>query len=356
MNKVKLLVIPLLAAWLVGCASPSYYAQALGGQFELWRKSEPIAQLLADSRTQPQIKTKLQTVHAIRQFASAELHLPDNGSYRSYVDLQRPFVVWNVFAADEFSVEPMHWCFMVVGCVDYRGYFSKEGAEAFAAELRAQGRDVYVGGVPAYSTLGYFDDPILSTFIRYPDAELARLVFHELSHQLVYVAGDSKFNESFAVAVELEGVKRWLDAHGTKADLSNFAAARSRRNDYIALVETYRHKLQTLYASDIAIEAKRSAKAQLFLDMKNDYEKLKVAWGGFSGYDWLFAKPLDNAFIASTSIYTQLVPAFQSLLAKSEGNLDAFYASVKQLANSTKAKRDAQLAALMAETTLVSAR
>jgi predicted aminopeptidase len=354
--KLKLLLILLLSVCLAACASPTYYAQALSGQFELWRKSESISLLLSDSRTQPQVKTKLQTVYAIRQFASAELHLPDNGSYRKYVDLQRPFVVWNVFAADEFSVEPTEWCFMVVGCVGYRGYFSKEGAEAFAAELRAQGRDVYVGGVPAYSTLGYFDDPILSTFIRYPDAELARLVFHELSHQLVYVAGDSTFNESFAVAVELEGVKRWLDAHGTRVDHSNFAAARSRRSDYLDLVETYRHRLQALYASSVGTEAKRSGKAQLFRDMKYDYEKLKLAWGGFSGYDWIFSKPLDNAFIASTSIYTQLVPAFQSLLAKSEGNLDAFYAAVKQMANTTKAKRDARLAALMEETTLVSVR
>jgi len=356
MSKVKLLVVLSLAVWLVGCASPTYYAQALGGQFELWRKSEPIAQLLADSRTQPQIKSKLQTMHAIRQFASEELHLPDNGSYRKYVDLQRPFVVWNVFAADEFSVEPSEWCFVVVGCVGYRGYFSKEGAEAFAAELRARGRDVYVGGVPAYSTLGYFDDPVLSTFIRYPDAELARLVFHELSHQLVYVGGDSTFNESFAVTVELEGVKRWLDAHGTKADLGNFAVARGRRDDYLALVDTYRHRLQALYASKVTTAAKRSGKVQLFREMKNDYEKLKVTWGGFGGYDWIFSKPLDNAFIASTSIYTQLVPAFQSLLAKSGGNLDAFYAEVRQLANSSKAQRDARLAALMAETTLVSAR
>jgi predicted aminopeptidase len=355
-RKIKLPIVLLLIVCLAACASPGYYAQALGGQWELWRKSESIEQLLADSQTLPQIKSKLETVHAIRQFASQDLHLPDNGSYRKYADLKRPFVVWNVFAADEFSVKPREWCFMIVGCVGYRGYFSKEGAEAFAAELRAQGQDVYIGGVPAYSTLGYFDDPVLSTFIRYPDAELARLVFHELAHQLVYVGGDSTFNESFAVAVELEGVKRWIDSHGSSVDRSNFAASRARRSDYLELVETYRHKLETLYASSAAAETKRSAKAQLFQEMRDDYQKLKTAWGGFAGYDWIFAKPLDNAFIASTSIYTQMVPAFQYLLTKSGGNLDAFYASVKQLASASKAKRDAQLAALLAETMVVGAR
>lgn len=355
MRAAKLAILPILCVWLASCASPAYYAQAIGGQWELWRKSEPITQLIADPQTKPQLKAKLEAVHVIRDFASRELHLPDNGSYRNYADLQRPFVAWNVFAADEFSVRPKEWCFMVVGCVGYRGYFSKEGAEAFAADVRTEGSDVYIGGVPAYSTLGYFDDPVLSTFIRYPDSELARLIFHELAHQLVFVSGDSTFNESFAVAVEIEGVKRWIEARGSDADRTTFAAQRLRRDRYLQLVETYRRKLDALYGSNISAPDKRADKARLFQEMRDDYQRLKAAWGGFSGYDWIFSQPLNNAFIASNAIYTQLVPAFQALLAKNGGNLDAFYRSVRELASRSKPERDEQLAALMVPTTVVSA-
>ena len=213
----------LLAVALAGCADLPYYWQAAGGQFELWQRSRPIAELVADQTTEADIKARLERVQAIRAFASRELGLPDNASYRTYADLGRPFVVWNLFAAPELSLTPKEWCFPVAGCVTYRGYFAEAGARALAGELEAQGLDTYVGGVPAYSTLGWFADPLPSTVIGYPDLDLARLIFHELAHQVVYVPGDTLFNESFATTVEREGVRRWAEAKGTPADLNRLA-------------------------------------------------------------------------------------------------------------------------------------
>ena len=199
---------------LSGCADLGYYLQSIDGQMQLNAARRPLAEVVADADTPEALKQKLRRAAAIRDFASRELKLPNNGSYRNYADLKRPFVVWNVFAAEEFSIEPQRWCFPFAGCVGYRGYFSKEAAEAFAAKLRAEGREVQVAGIPAYSTLGWFDDALLNTFMHYPDYELARLLFHELAHQVVYVKDDAEFNESFAVAVELAGLERWLAQEG----------------------------------------------------------------------------------------------------------------------------------------------
>jgi predicted aminopeptidase len=337
----------LLVFALSGCASPAYYAQAVGGQIELWRRAEPIEEVLARVKTPERLKTKLETVREIRRFASRELHLPDNRSYTKYADLKRPFVVWNVFAAEEFSVQPREWCFAIVGCVNYRGYFSREGAESYASELRAQGYDVYVGGVPAYSTLGYFDDPVLSTFIHYPETELARLIFHELAHQLVYAKGDSTFNESFASTVEEEGVRRWIAGHGGVADQASFAAAQQRKHDYLSLVEAYRGKLQLLFASEASNQEKRADKKRLFQEMKTDYQRIKAEWGGYSGYDRIFSQDLNNAFVASTSLYTQLVPAFQKLLEKNGGDLPRFYEAARRLADEPADVREAHLNELL---------
>ena len=337
----------LLVFFLTGCATPGYYAQAVGGQIELWRQAQPISDMLARSDTPAPLRAKLLKVRDIRQFASRELGLPDNGSYTKYADLKRPFVTWNVFATDEFSVQPKEWCFLVVGCVSYRGYFSRDDAESYTSELRTMGYDVYVGGVPAYSTLGYFDDPVLSTFINYPETELARLIFHELAHQLVYAKGDSTFNESFASAVELEGVKRWIDTHGNPADDANFATWQGRRQDYLVLVEKYRGKLHDLYSSTASIEDKRSGKVRLFREMKDDYQQLKLTWGGFAGYDRIFSQNLNNAFIVSTALYTQLVPAFQRLLEKTGNDLPRFYEAARALAKEPREARDVAFAALM---------
>jgi predicted aminopeptidase len=336
-------VLVLALAGVAGCSTLGYYLQAVNGQMELTRKARPIPQVLGDEHTPEDLKARLARVQEIRTFASQELALPDNGSYRRYADLQRPYVVWNVFAAEEFSVVAKEWCFPVAGCVGYRGYFAQDAADAFAAQLRQQGVDVYVGGVPAYSTLGWMDDPVLSTFIRYPDTEIARLIFHELAHQVVYLPGDSTFNESFATAVELEGVKRWLAAQGTPEQFADFQAAQARKRDFAGLVTRYRDKLALLYASGKDAPAMRSAKADTLAQMRADYQALREQWGGFAGYDWWFDQPLNNAQIASVAMYTQLVPGFQKLLAESGGDLPRFYAAVKALAKAPEKERLAVL-------------
>jgi predicted aminopeptidase len=333
----------LVLAGFAGCSTLGYYLQAMNGQLELSRKARPIAQVLDDERTPTELKVRLEQVQEIRGFASRELALPDNGSYRRYADLQRPFVVWNVFAAEEFSVVPRQWCFPVAGCVGYRGYFVQADAEKLAAQLRDEGLDVYVAGVPAYSTLGWMDDPVLNTFIRYPETEIARLIFHELAHQVVYLAGDSTFNESFATAVELEGVRRWLHAQGTPEQLAAFQAAQVYRRDFAELVARFQDRLAQLYDSGGDPQAMRNAKARIFDQMRSDYRELRNQWGGFAGYDWWFDQPLNNAQVASVAIYTQLVPGFQQLLADSGGDLPRFYAAVEALAKMPEQGRVAAL-------------
>jgi predicted aminopeptidase len=328
-----------------GCSHVGYYVQSAQGQFDVSARSRPIAELIADPATDPKLRARLETVAAVRDYASRELGLPDNGSYRSYADLERPFVVWNVFAAGEFSVNAKQWCFPVAGCVGYRGYFSRADAEAFARQLATEGYEVYVGGVPAYSTLGWFDDPVLNTFVNYPDPELARLVFHELAHQVVYVRDDSAFNESFATAVELEGVKRWLAAAGRGGEYTAFETAQARRAQLAALVAKYRGALAAAYRAEASPEAKRAEKARLYGAMQADYATLKASWGGFAGYDRFF-DGANNARLASVGLYSELVPAFQGLLAAEGGDLGRFYVRVKALAAEPRAERRAALARL----------
>ncbi len=333
-----LAVLPLTA----GCSNFGYYLQSIDGQMNVLRKRQPIAQVVADPATPPALKSRLERALTARDFASSDLQLPDNPSYRSYADLQRPFVVWNVFAAAEFSIEPEQWCFLVAGCVGYRGYFAQAKAEAFAQGLRDQGLDVFVGGVPAYSTLGWFNDPVLNTFINYPDYELARLIFHELAHQVVYVKGDTEFNESFAVAVETEGVTRWIARFGDDKMRDNFMRSQVRRVQFSALVLKYRRELGALYRAKLAPAAMRERKAAIFAALKRDYQRLKTDWGGYAGYDRFLDEP-NNAKLASISIYNTLVPQFQEMIVKHNGDLAAFYADVKRLAALDKEERYREL-------------
>jgi predicted aminopeptidase len=272
--------------------------------------------------------------------------LPDNASYKQYADLGRQYVVWNVFAAPEFSLEPVQWCFPFAGCVGYRGYFSETEAEQFARELAAERRDVYVGGVAAYSTLGWFADPILNTFAHYPDVLLARLIFHELAHQVVYVADDSVFNESFAVTVEREGLRRWLARNGTDNDREVFKLMSTRREGFVRLLGTYRERLAALYKSGLAPDPMRAGKQRIFAEMDVDYRRLKAEWGGFAGYDRWFSQKPNNAHFVSIAIYTQMVPAFEALLQQSGGDLARFYAAVRQLAVLPREQRSTRLKAL----------
>jgi len=337
---LRVIVIVMLLA-LTGCTHVAYYVQSVSGQIDVWQRERAIDEIIADPATPDALREKLATVLRMREFASRELGLPDNASYRRYADLGRPYVVWNVFAAPEFSLKPVQWCFPVAGCVGYRGYFSKAQADEFAAQLAGrQGYDVFVGGVPAYSTLGWFSDPVLNTFIRYPDPGIARLIFHELAHQIAYVRDDTVFNESFAVAVEQESVSRWLARHGGPADKQIYARMQRHRDGFVRLVAAYRERLEALYASGQESESMRERKKQLFADLAHEYGQLKTKWDGFAGYDPWFARQPNNANLASVVIYTRKVPVFQALLAREGGDLPRFYAAVKALARLEKRERD----------------
>jgi predicted aminopeptidase len=334
-----------LVSGLCGCANISYYYQAVEGQMQIWHRSRPIAQVMEDAQTPPQVRERLALALRVRDFASAELALPDNGSYRKYADLERPFVVWNVFAAGELSIVPKEWCFPFAGCVGYRGYFNQARAEQFGEELRREGFDVFVQGIPAYSTLGWFDDPVLNTVVRYPEAQLAQLIFHELAHQVVYVKGDTVFNESFAVAVELEGVDRWLARDGNATKRTAFDLYEQRKTAFIGLVMKYRDSLKALYASTAPDAEKKRKKAETFAALKAEYLALKSSWGGFAGYDRFFAQELSNAHLVPVATYSELVSGFRRVLAENGGDFRRFFEAVKKLGKLPEEQRHAKLKA-----------
>ncbi len=339
------------ALMLASCSSLNYYAQAAQGQLSLLSDARPIEEWLADQNTDAKLKLRLSTARQIRTFAVQELALPNNSSYRNYASLARPYVLWNVVATPELSMRPIQWCFPVAGCVSYRGYYNKESAQQYAEGLRAQGHDVQVGGVPAYSTLGWFNDPLISTFINYPDAELARLLFHELSHQVLYVQGDSQFNESFASAVEEAGVQRWLSSYGNETMRENYIKFSARKQEFLTLLLGCRNALDKVYKSKLPEAQKRAEKARLFQKLKDDYQVLKAGWGGFAGYDRFFAEPLSNAHLASIATYNDFIPAFRALLAR-EKTLPRFYAAARKLADLDKKERHKRLK-LLAESSAV---
>jgi predicted aminopeptidase len=345
--------LALLAAGAVclssGCSTLGYYAQAAGGHMELVTRSRSLSGWIAAEGTEPRLRERLQLAQRMREFAVAELKLPDNASYRRYADLGRGAVVWNVVAAPELALTLKTWCFPVVGCVGYRGYFNREGADALAAELRAQGLDVSVYGVPAYSTLGRTNwmggDPLLNTFIQWPEGELAKLIFHELAHQVAYAGDDTTFNESFATSVERIGGRRWLERHATPEARQADVDAAQRREDFRALTQRTRESLATLYASAITESEKRERKAGLLAAMRAEHEQLKATrWGGFTGYDGWFARA-NNAALGVQGAYNELVPQFERLFERNGRDFERFYAEVQRLAALPKAERRAQLVA-----------
>ncbi len=340
------LLILSLGVATTACTKVGYYSQAISGQLSILSKRQPIETLVADPATDPQLRSRLQLVLAARTFASDELALPDNKSYRTYVDLKRPYVVWNVFAAPELSLEPLQWCFMFVGCLNYRGYFSPDGAAKFAAKLSAQGHDVYVAGIAAYSTLGWFHDPVLNTMLRSSDMEVAGLIFHELAHQRLYVRDDTEFNESFAMTVEREGVRRWLAHSGSEADFHKYEVIKQRRRQFIELIMQFRQRLEKTYASDEPVDAKRAAKLALLGELRRSYQELRVQWDGYDGYDAWFAQDLNNAHLVPIGLYNQYVPHLQALLAMQGSDLGAFYEAAEALGQLPKSERAARLRAL----------
>ena len=337
----------MLAGPLAGCGNVAYYAQAVGGHFEVMRAVRPIGDVIGDPASDPVLRKQLEGVQAIREFASRELGLPDNNSYRSHADIGRPYVVWNVFAAPEFSLQPKSWCMLMVGCVSYRGYYAREDAERLAADLRAEGYDTHVGGVAAYSTLGWFDDPVLNTFMSRGTLEVARIVFHELAHQVVFVKDDTPFNESFAAAVENEGVRRWTADSASSGQRAAFEAQRARKAAFAGLMQDYRKKFQTLYATEDTSDQLRHAKAGLIEALRRDYAGLKAALGGHAGYDKLLGAEFNNATLVSFSVYSEWVPAFEALLTQENHDLPRFYRRVAALAALDKEARCRALAGLL---------
>lgn len=347
---MRYLVVAFVAA-LAGCGAidtADYYFQGASGQLEILSRAKPIGEVITTS-DDAALKERLARVQEIRAFASRELGLPDNASYTRYSDLGRPFVVWNVFATPELSLKAKQWCFPVAGCVNYRGYFNEQDAKDEAARLKAAGEDVWLAGVPAYSTLGYFDDPVLSTFVRWPETEVARMVFHELAHQVAYVKDDTQFNESFAATVEEEGARRWLATQGRPELDAQFARSERLRAVFRDLVTQTRAELAKVYASDASEAEKRSRKAQAFAGMREGYERAKAGEPGLAGYDRWFAGAggagPNNASITSVALYTGQVPAFKALLAAEGNDLPKFYDRVKVLASLPKQERDGALAA-----------
>lgn len=326
-----LTVLPALS----GC----YLLQAAGGQMQIASRREPIPAVLKNPATPAKLRTRLEYVSAARDFASRELGLPDNASYRSYADVGRSYVVWNVFATAEFAVEPRRWCFPIAGCVVYRGYFSEARAQRYARRLRARGNDAMVGGVAAYSTLGHFKDPVLNTMLGWSDAQLAATLFHELAHQVVYVPGDSEFNEAFATAVEETGLERWLNVNGRAKDLHSWRVQRQRNHEFIQLLLGARERLRSLYASGMPAAAMRERKQEEFGRLKFDYTQLKTRWNGYAGYDYWVDRALNNANLVSAATYHGCLPGFQQLLNSVNGELPRFYEEVRRLAEQGKDAR-----------------
>lgn len=333
-----------------GCTSVSYYGQAAQGHMDLLERARPVTDWLDQPDTPPTLRERLELTQRMRDFAVTELKLPDNGSYRSYADLQRSAAVWNVVAAPELSLTLKTWCFPVMGCVGYRGYFDRPSADQLGEALRGEGYEVSVYGVPAYSTLGWTNfmggDPLLNTFLHWPEVELARLMFHELAHQVVYVADDTTFNESFATAVERLGGERWLDKQASPAARQQFERMDQRRGEFRSLMQRQRQRLIALYESPLDDQAKRERKAELMAAWRAEYEQIKrERWEGWNGYDaWIAGA--NNASFGVQAAYNDLVPAFERLFERQGRDFARFYAEVRRLAALPRDERRATLQAL----------
>jgi predicted aminopeptidase len=332
---------------LAGCGT-TYLVQAARGQWQVMAERRPIERVIAAPGTPETLRRQLGEIQQARQFASRELGLPDNRSYTTYADVGRPFVVWNVVATPEFSVRPLQWCFPVAGCVAYRGYFREAAARQFGERLQQGGHDVALGGVSAYSTLGRFADPVLSSMLRFGDTDVIGTLFHELSHQVVYLPGDSAFNEAFAVTVEQEGLARWLRAQGRAAEFDAYLQRRATQLEFVATLRRARERLEALFArADLDDTARRAAKAEVFADLAQALRALQARLGPGRGAGigaWV-DRGINNAHLASVATYWDCVPGFEQVLAAQGGDLPAFYAEVRRLAKLAPAQRRERLCA-----------
>lgn len=321
-----------------GCASINYYSQSIQGQFEVMHKSRSIDDVLEDKNTSHTLRNRLHTILKIRAFSVEKLGLPDNKSYLSFADLGRDYVVWNIFAAEEFSLEPQQWCFLFVGCLQYRGYFSKQNAINFADELKSKGMETYLGGVSAYSTLGWFNDPVLNTMLKWSDARLAAVIFHELTHQLIYIKGDTEFNESLADAVAIIGVRQWLSTSGQTEQLEAYENYLARENAFVNLILKYKPLLEDIYRRDTPNDFKRREKQRLFNSIKSEYEDIKTDWDKDYYGNWIRLK-LNNASMASVISYRKYLNSFMKLYESTNNDIENFYKKVNLLAKCTFSER-----------------
>ncbi len=332
------------ALGLSGCGTIRFYRQAMDGQAEILRKARPVSQVVEDRQTGPELKRKLALAQEVVRFAREQLDLPTEGRYDRYKDLHRKYVTWVVYAAPEFSLEGKKWWYPVVGSLKYRGFFSEAAAKEEAVALKARGYDVFAGGVEAYSTLGWFHDPILNTFLNTNDAQFAELLFHELTHVKLFIPGDTDFNEAFATANSEAAVRRWLAAKGDRKALENYDAELEKDRQVIRLLLDTREKLKRLYEGPaIGAAAMRSRKTAIFDELRVDYVRLSRQWGGRSRYDRTFAMPWNNARLNTVATYYDLVPGFERLLKANGGDPKRFYAAVQALGKLSQKERRAAL-------------
>jgi predicted aminopeptidase len=345
--------LALVVAAVSGCRTVNFYAQAIKGQYQIFAHQHDVEKLIADPKTPEDLRARLQLVERLRAFAKAELKLPVDGHYQRYVDLHRPYVVWNVQAAPQFSLQQKTWWYPLVGSLEYRGYFSESAATNYAAHLANKGDDIYVDGVEAYSTLGWFKDPLLNTFIDRNEPELAEVIFHELGHQRVFARGDTDFNEAFATTVGQEGARRWLQSNGNTNLLAKYAASLKRNDQFVHLIMSTREQLRKAYGDTLDKDGKikaaktpplppdqlRAEKQRIFADLRHNYQELKASWGGFTGYDAWFARELNNAQLNTIANYYDFLPGFQRVLELNGGDLEKFYTEVERLSNMSKDER-----------------
>jgi predicted aminopeptidase len=355
---IVVLGLALVLGTLCGCRTLSFYSQAAKGQYELIAHAQKTQKLVANPRTPPKLKKQLELLSNLLAFAQSDLKLPADGHYHKYVELNRRYVVWDVEAAPEFSLQPKSWWYPLVGSLEYRGYFSDRGAKKYGAWLERKGYDVFVAGVEAYSTLGWFKDPALSSFIFNPAPDLAELIFHELGHAELFARGDENFNEAFATTVGETGARRWLRAQGDQAAYASYEAELARTRQFVHLIAVARTRLEALYGDELTPEGRvktakikpampeaqlREEKRKIFERLQTDYAALKASWGGNTEYDGWFARHLNNAQLNSVAAYYDFVPGFERLLEQNHGDLPEFYKAAGRLAKLPRLERHRML-------------
>lgn len=349
MGKIKKFRYLILFVFLFlgyNCSSISYYGHNIHGHFSMLSKRVPIDELLAeDSKSAHELKRKLRLALKIREFAAKELDLPNHGSYQHYVALKKPYIKWNVIAAPELSIKPKLWCFFVVGCVSYRGYYTEQAARTFAKKVQAQGYDTYISGAIAYSTLGWFDDPLLSTMMQWSDFRMAEFIIHELAHQKLYIKHGQDFNEAFATMVAQYGVEKWSRTQQKPEQWRKYLKGKQKEKEFIQLALSTRNELESLYQSDKSDADKRQHKKAIFGKMYERYQQQLKAGKVRKLEKWF--KNLNNAKFTILASYQRYVPAFLALFSQHQGKLTAFYQAVKQLGKQSQETRRTKLEQLL---------